>query len=64
MSSTEAIKLEDGNGSVLMVHRVEGLAYAISVGGVADENGNPMPFRILDEDLRRRLLKFLSEPLG
>lgn len=59
MSSMQVLKLEDAEGSTLLVTRIEDVGYALVVSAVTDENGNPLPFRLLDEDDRKRLRDFL-----
>ena len=60
MSVTQALKLEDAEGSVMLVTRVEDVGYAFVVSAVIDEDGNPFPFRLLDDDARKQLRDFLK----
>lgn len=59
MSSVQALKLEDPEGSVLVVTRIEDAAYTLVIGNIAtDDDGNPLPFRLF-EDNRQQLRDFL-----
>ena len=59
MSSVQVLKLEDPEGSVILVSRIDDAAYTLVVGNVAlDDDGNPLPFRMF-EDNRRQLRDFL-----
>jgi hypothetical protein len=50
--------MEDGDGSVLLVTRVENLAYTMVLAPASDEDGNPLPFRMFEDD-RQQLRSFL-----
>jgi hypothetical protein len=58
MSAVQALKLEDADGSVMLVTRVEDLAYTLVIAPMLDEAGNPLPFRMFEDD-RRKLKDFL-----
>lgn len=59
MSTVQALKLEDPEGSVLIVTRIEDAAYTLTIGNIAtDDDGNPLPFRLFEED-RGKLRDFL-----
>lgn len=58
MSNVQALKLEDPEGSVILVTRVEDIAYTIVLAPALDEDGNPLPFRLFETD-REQLRSFL-----
>lgn len=55
MSSMQVLKLEDAEGSTLLVTRIEDIGYAMAI----DTAIPGQPFRLLDEDDRKRLRDFL-----
>lgn len=59
MSAVQALKLEDPEGGVLLVTRVDDVGYTFQLSPALDEDGNPLPFRILDDDPRKQLRDFL-----
>lgn len=58
MSTTEGLRLVDGDGSVLLVSKIDDLAYTLHLAPALDEAGNPLPFRMFEED-RQQLRQFL-----
>jgi hypothetical protein len=63
VSSNEALKLEDADGSVMLVNRIEDLVYTMVIAEVVDEHGNPLPFRMFEDD-REKLRRFLRPLSG
>jgi hypothetical protein len=63
VSTTEALRLVDGDGSVLVVSKIDDLAYTLMIAPAADEDGNPLPFRMFEED-RQKLRQFLRSLNG
>lgn len=63
MSTTEALRLVDGDGSVLVVNKIDDLAYTLMIAPALDEAGNPLPFRMFEED-RQKLRQFLRSLEG
>lgn len=59
MSATQVLKLEDPEGGVLLVTRISDVGYALQLAPALDEDGNPLPFRIIDDEPRRALRDFL-----
>lgn len=53
MSSTEALRLEDPEGSVMILTRIDNLVYTLAI-----EYAGPQPFRLFEDD-RARLRDFL-----
>lgn len=53
MSSVQALKLEDAEGSVLLVTRIDDLAYTLAIQYAGDA-----PFRMFEDD-RAKLRDFL-----
>jgi hypothetical protein len=60
VSAVQALKLEDPEGGVLLVTRIDDVGYTLALSPAYDEDGNPLPFRILDDDNRRQLRDFLK----
>lgn len=60
MSATQVLKLEDAEGSVLLVTRIDDVGYAFHLAGALNEDGEAMPFRLLDDDARKQLRDFLK----
>lgn len=58
MSTTTAIKLVDGNGSVLIATRIDDLAITFAFQPAQDEDGEFMPFRMFEDD-RAKLHEFM-----
>lgn len=59
MSATQVLKLDDPEGSTLFVTRIEDVGYAIHLNAAYDDDGAPLPFRLLDDDDRKKLRDFL-----
>ena len=58
MSTVQALKLEDPEGSVLLVTRIDDAAYTLQIAPAIDEAGDQLPFRMF-EDSRKQLRDFL-----
>lgn len=58
MSTTEVLRLVDGDGSVLLVSKIDDLAYTLMIAPALDEAGNQLPFRMFEEG-RQNLRQFL-----
>lgn len=58
--ATEALKLDDAEGGSLYVTRIEDVGYTLGHVPALDENGNALPFRLLDNEDIRRLRSFLK----
>ena len=58
MSAVQALKLEDAEGGVLLVTRIDDAAYTLALQPALDEDGNPLPFRMFEEN-RGQLRDFL-----
>ena len=58
MSAHQALKLEDPEGSVMLVTRIDDAAYTLQIAPALDEAGNQLPFRMF-EDNRQQLRDFL-----
>jgi hypothetical protein len=58
MAATSALRLEDAEGSVMIVTRVEDLVFTVSVQYAGDA-----PFRMFEED-RAKLREFLKPLIG
>jgi hypothetical protein len=63
VSTTEGLRLVDGDGSVLLVSKIDDLAYTLAIAPTLDEDGNPLPFRMFEED-RQKLRQFLRSLSG
>lgn len=59
----QVLKLDDPEGAALLVTRIDDVGYVIQHAPAYDDGGNPLPFRLLDDDSRRQLRDFLK-PLG
>jgi hypothetical protein len=58
VSSVQALKLEDPEGSVLLVTRIDDVVYTFNLSPALDESGNVLPFRMFDDN-RQQLRDFL-----
>lgn len=59
MSATSALKLEDGNGAVMIVTRIADAAFTFAFA--PGEDGDPV-FRMFEDD-RVKLGQFIGRPL-
>lgn len=59
VSATQMLKLDDPEGGQLYVTRLDDVGYAIAINPSIDEDGNPQPFRLLDDGNRQQLKDFL-----
>lgn len=58
MSAAEALRLEDPNGSVILLNRIDDVVFTVSTSFVGDA-----PFRMFEAD-RVKIRKFLAVPLN
>jgi len=56
----QALQLTDPEGGILNVVRIDDVGYVFHHAPAYDEDGRPLPFRLLDEDNRRQLRDFLK----
>lgn len=63
MSATRAVRLTDPNGAVLIVTRVLDSAYTFAMQLGENDDGEPVPFRLMTEDDRIALHEFLGAHL-